>query len=797
MRCLILFVSIILTSRAAAQTGNVSVVVTSSGKGIDAATVSLLNAADSLWLQSDITDEHGVVMFKGVLTGNYIVSASAVGFTTGLQPVVVADGTTVLCAIALKKQASALAEVAVTAKKPFIEMGLGKTVVNVEGSAVTGGNVLDLMRRLPGVQVDGEGAISMRGKAGVLVLINDRPTYLTGEDLGAYLKSITVGEASQVELITQPGAKYDASGNTGVINIKLKKNIKPGWNGNVSASYGQGTYFRREENFMLSYRKNKLQVSLTGNDMEAIGFGNWKQEMYYTDVRGKITGSNINHANPKERFSHTSTGLFADYNLTDKTTIGVNMRGAYHPNKMTSHLEATYHDNSTGETINNNTVVKEGHIRKEVIANGYLSHKFSKDHMLDVNLDYLTFTKNADQEFTTTLYDEQMSLLQPPATGNSLQKSPITIYSIKADHTYAFKNGSKVESGIKYSRVTMDFDAAFHLLQNNSWVNDTGRSNHFLYEENIGAMYVTASKAFGKKWETKAGLRAEQTLAKGLQYRHNNSFTKRYLSLFPTAYITYKADSSNQFELNYGRRIDRPEYKQLNPFTYYSFQNMYSVGNPDLMPQYTNNMELKHSYKNMFITTLSYSATSDVIQGFLTVDDSSKISYNKLRNIASNRNLGLAVNFNRDVFKWWSLNVYLGGFYAEYEGLFNNAMKKTDWIGYYVYINSNFSLGHGWKAEFSGNYNSGGRWSLTSSYLSNTWIESGVSKKFNDHWSARFYTYDPFRLFNLRAKDYGINYTAQTSFRHASQMFTLALTYNFGSSQSSKNEHTIDEAKRL
>jgi len=781
-----------------AQTASISVKVSAAGAPVDAATVSLLHAADSAWIRAEITDEKGMASFRGIALGKYIVTASFVGHKTVLQPIELVEAREYTSSIELQKESTSLSEVAITAKKPFIEMGLGKTIVNIEGSAATtSSNVLELMGRLPGVLVDQNGAISMRGKNGVLILIDDRPTYLTGDDLAAYLKTITADEAAQIELVTQPGAKYDAAGNTGIINIKLRKSKKPGWNGNTSLSWQQGVYYNRSESFMLNYKKNRLNILLNGSDMEAIGFAAWTQEMYYTDAQGKVTGSNVNQSTPKERFSHTTLRLGVDYTLSEKTTVGVNLRGAYHPNKMYSYASTTYEDYVNSTTTYGNTMASEGHIRKEIITNAYTSHKFSKDHTLDINVDYLFFLRNTDQDFTTTAYNEQGQMLSAPFRLNKFQLSSINIYSFKADHAYTFKKGWKLESGAKVSQVVMDFDAKFHLYENNEWINDTGRTNHFLYSENISAGYLTLAKEINKKWEARIGFRAEHTSASGLQYVHNDRFTRNYTSLFPTAFVTYKLDTNNQFELNYGRRIDRPEYRQLNPFFYYSFQNMYNVGNPALMPQYTNNIELKHSYKNTIITTLSYSGTTDVIQGYVTVEGPSNTSYNRMRNIAANNYCYLSVNINKDLFKWWSLNFYASAFYATFEGALNNTWKKAEWSGYSIHSSSRFDMGKGWKAEFIGWYNSRGRWSLTSAFEPIYGFDLGASKKINDNWSARFFAHDPLYIFRLNARDYGANYYARTTYRNASQSFSLAITYTFGSGQSERNEKSLDEAKRL
>lgn len=317
---LLVFLAICLSqgSNAFAQT-SLSGKVTDGAKTLPVATVSLLNSNDSSWIKTTLTDDTSGFSFKDVTAGKYLITATSIGYETAMLPVTLTAPGENNYVIMLHKQSTSLQEVTVAGKKPFIEMSLGKTVVNIESSPVTAStNALDLMRRLPGISVDMNGNITMQGKKGVLVLIDDRPTYLSGDDLAAYLKTITADDAAQIELITQPGAKYDASGNTGIINIKLKRNKKQGLNGNVTLSYGNAVHFNRNESFLINYKKNKLSLSLSASDMEAIGFADWKETRYYLDeTTGNATSASIIHSTPKERFSNTASRLRADYTQFD------------------------------------------------------------------------------------------------------------------------------------------------------------------------------------------------------------------------------------------------------------------------------------------------------------------------------------------------------------------------------------------------------------------------------------------------------------------------------------------------
>ena len=796
---LCLFISPLSGNVIYAQQASITVSVKADGVSLAAATISLLHAADSSWIRSEITDDKGVLVLKDVAPGKYMVMGSSVGYKTAGQAVEVKERGQHSCSIELQKEDKALNEVAVTAKKPFIEMSMGKVTVNIEGTTTTGSsNVLDLMRRLPGVTVDGNNIISMMSKAGVLVLVDDRQTYLSGDDLAEYLKAMSAEEVAQIELITQPGAKYDAAGNAGVINIKLKKNKRQGWNGNATLSYGEGVYFHRTESMLVSYKKNKLNLTLNVNDMEAIGFADYRSQLYYKDNSGNTIGESDTHSTDKERFSNTVVRLAADYDISDKTAIGINVRGTYHPNTFSGYAFVTNTDGTGSDATYNGINNANGFVGENVAANAYFSKKFSKQSTLDINFDYLSYSKTPYQDIVSTQYNSQMQALPLPVLENSATPSAINVYSLKADQSWSLKNGMKVEAGLKSSYVTSGDNAHYSLYQNSMWVPDTGKTNHFLYKENINAAYVAASKELGKLWQAKVGLRAEQTMAEGIQYTTSTTFNKSYASLFPTAYLTYKKDTNNLFELNYGRRIDRPSYRDLNPFTYYNYQNNYQVGNPELRPQFTNDVELKHSYKNRLITAVEFAYATDVVQGILLTNDTSRIVYSTSKNLVTNNYISLSEEYNQDIVKWWSLSASAYIFYATYAGQINGINEYVEWVSYWASINSRFDLGKGWKAELYASYVGPGRWSLTSSYRSNIGFEFGASKKVNDRWLVKFYANDPFSLYHLVSVDETNAYKLNNSSRFATQLFSLSLTYNLnGKQQKEHNSSTPDEAKRI
>ncbi len=796
-RNILLFFLLSYCSSTSAQTGAIRVSVTTSGLPESAATVSLLHSSDSSWITSELTNDKGGVIFKELAAGSYLVSVTSVGFATALKALAVNGTGNTDCNIELQKQDASLKEVTVSARKPLIEMSMGKMTVNVEGSAIVSGNALDLLRRLPGVIVAPDGSISMSGKRGVLVLIDDRPTYLSGSDLADYLRSMTAAEISQMELITQPGAKYDAEGNVGIINFKRGRSKKSGLNGNASFQIGQGVYANGQGSVMLNYRKDKLNIMLTASDHEAKGFGDWTETQYLIDpATGTVSGTNHVHSTPWERYGIASTRVALDYTCTDHTTIGTSIRGTYHPNSSQGYIYSTNTNTAAGTTYNE-VINPDGFIRKDASVNAYLTHKFTKENVLDINADYLSYGNYTRQDINSHYYDILLQPLPDPLILHGDQQTIINVLSLKADHSYTFHNGLKLESGPKSSFVTTDNNSVFSIFTNNTWINDPLRSNHFVYQENINAAYCSASKSFGKKWETKVGLRAEQTTAEGRQYMQGTPFTRNYISLFPTCIVNYKPDSNNTLELNYGRRIDRPPYRLLNPFISYSFQYSYQVGNPYLLPEYTHNIELKHSYKNWIISTIGFSKTDDVINSILVTDSAGKI-HSTNRNMGTNNRLEGYVQYNKDVAKWWSMNALAYAAYLSLSGPVNGVNTTKSGIEYSFHLNSQVDLGKGWKAAVNGYYEYGTIISLIESYGAQLYMEYGLSKKIHDNMQMRVSVNDPFYVSRLQVYNNMDNFRSNALFRNATQMVVFEFNYSFGGNQAgTEKRNSLDESSRI
>ncbi|MGE5520762.1 MAG: TonB-dependent receptor domain-containing protein [Candidatus Dadabacteria bacterium] len=722
---LTVFVISLFTTKAQTsyqQSGSriIGTVVDGSQKTIESATITLLRAQDSLPVKYSVATRNGQFTFENIAKGNYLVSVSVVGHQKGYSELIrlTADQTIQLKPIILTQQAKDMSVVTVTAKRPFIEQKIDRTVINVEASVTNAGaNVLEVLEKSPGVSVDKDGNISLKGKQGVLVMIDGRPTYLGAAELANYLKGLPSSTVDQIELMTNPPAKYDASGNSGIINIKTKKNRVAGLNGNVTSSYTQGIYYRLSESFNVNYRTKK--VNLFAN-----GFYNKSHSYNQLTINRKLKDLNnrqviaifdqVSNMNGFNDYPQLKAG--ADFFLSKNTTIGVVAGGFINPGRAltsnTSYLQdaTSKIDSIVYATSTNNQRWKN--------ANFNLNYRHEFDSAgteLTSDVDYVTYSSKGDQVFNNETFNQSWQLLNTKTITSNLPSS-INIYSAKADFTHPMKKGAKIEAGWKSSYVNTDNGAFYYNLVSGNELPDYGKTNQFSYKENINAGYLNFSKQY-KKIGIQAGLRYENTNYSGKQFGNpthtDSSFTRSYGNLFPTLYLSYNASKVNQFNLNFGRRVNRPAYQDLNPFLFFIDEYTYQSGNPFMKPQFRNNFELGHTYKNFLTTTISYSHTKDYM---MEVFDQEKVSSTsngyativRRGNIGKVDQAGLSISANVPVTKWWRSMMFTNYTYNKFSGDLNGENLNLDASNVMFNVNNQFKINTAWSAELSGFYRTKG-----------------------------------------------------------------------------------------
>jgi len=398
-----------------------------------------------------------------------------------------------------------------------------------------------------------------------------------------------------------------------------------------------------------------------------------------------------------------------DFFATKKTTFGLVVSGYYNPSTWASRTHTNiYNPNST--LVSQTGAFSQNNEKWKNFSTNFNFKTIldSAGQELTADLDYVTYRSTSTQPLVSSYFDNAGNLTKTPDTLMGTLPQDITIYSAKADYTLPLKKGAKFEAGLKTSYVKTDNNASYDSLRNGNTYHDFNRSNHFIYEENVNAVYVNYSRPFGKKWSGQFGLRAENTNAKGNQLTTNISFKRNYTQLFPTAYIQYSANAKNQFVLNYGRRINRPDYEDLNPFIHFLDRYTFEQGNPDLKPQFSHNIELSHTYNGFLTTTLNYSVTNDIIQQVIEQHEATNETFIKKANIATRNQYGIAVSAFKQINKWWSGNIYANASNNRFKGIVNNENISIGITMFMMQVQQQFKWGKGWSAELSGFYRSKG-----------------------------------------------------------------------------------------
>jgi iron complex outermembrane receptor protein len=744
------------------------------------ANVILLNANDSTTVKGALSNESGSFSFENVEAGNYLVLVSQLGnkFYTVPFPVKENETEKELEKISLPPSNVELGEVQVSALRPFIEHRLDETIVNVENSIINaGGTALDVLRTSPGVTVDDQGNIRLVGKNDVLVMVDGKPTYLSDKDLYELLRNTSSDQISQIVIMTNPSAKYDAAGTSGIINIKMKKKQNMGLNGNARISYGQGVYPDFGTGFGLNYRNEKINV---------FGGYDFMRAFYFERVTNLRKFIEENYKSEFDQETFDKGGFYSnnfraglDYYAGKKNIIGGLIKG----NLFNNHDETT----ANTDILNNSESVDSGYVTENIndskwnTISANLNWLYKIDTLgseLSADADYAKFDNGSNFKFTTDHFFNDGS---PGYSEYAESKQPadIEINSLKIDYVKQLKGKMKLESGAKTSFVTTDNDVKYYNLQDGIAVIDTGKTNHFTYEENINAAYLILSGEVGK-WGLKAGLRAEQTNAKGEQAVNDESFKHNYLDLFPSTFVNYNFSDKHQVTASYSRRVDRPGYGELNPFKYFIDPYNFREGNPNLNPQYTNVFELKYVFSRMYSIAFNYSHTDDAMTQIAKQIDSTHTTFITTENLNSNDNYGVNLSVPFQIASWWESNNNIF--------VYNNSFVGTSSVGevdkrmttFTFNSYNSFSIMHGWRAELSGYYTSKALYGTTVSNPVGS-VAIGVSKTFlNDRFTLRAQIND---IFHTEVTTSVIQYqNIDVNFKRVydSQFIRLHLMYAFG-----------------
>ncbi|HEX7846828.1 MAG TPA: outer membrane beta-barrel protein [Chitinophagaceae bacterium] len=738
------------------------------GTAMHTATVSLMKT-DSTVVQTVLTSNTGQVEFTGITTGMYMLKASFLGYETSFHsPVDLVNNTSFSANIKLRPSAYLLGNVSVTAKKPLVQFLPDKTVVNVDaGITNAGATVMDVLEKSPGITVGRDGTIVMKGKPQVMVLIDGKQTQLNGAELQAYLSGLSASQVDVIELIDNPGAKYDAAGNAGIINIKTKVNKQKGFNGSLSTSLGQGFYTKSNNSFNMNYRSGKFNIFLNyGNRL-----GRERMKMYalrkYFDEDGNdsllLQQPNVNRTKIDAHNLKTGVDFFAGL----RTTMTVAFTGTLMDRNVNSFSNIDWM--SPSYNIDSSIITQGTRFirfkRAGVNFNG--RHTLKNGAEISADVDVINFDITGDQYFQTQL--------SAPGSVAQLTKgnipSELNIFAAKIDYSRRFKR-VLWEAGAKTASTNTDNLAEYYFNNGSGWEDDLSRSNHFLYDEKIHSVYSSIDMEAGK-WHWQTGLRYEVTDYKANQLGNtvvkDSAFKRDYGSLFPSAFVSFNADSSNTFTFRFGRRIDRPQFQNLNPFLVTLNKYTFESGNPFIQPQYTWNFELGHTFKQILSTAVSYSYLKDYFSQIFVIDsNSSNVNKNIIiytrGNVGTFHNIGVTASFQVPVTKWWSLTGVAVYNHKIIEGVVWEPLKVTvDQLN--VSVNNQFQFKKGWAAELSGYYQTNSQIDLQESLTPQGEMNIGVSKKIlREKGTLRLTLRDIFKT---------QNYSGYSKFQNSDEPFRL------------------------
>jgi outer membrane receptor protein involved in Fe transport len=798
---LVIALSFSASINAQTGTGKISgIVIDGSQKTIESSTITLLRAKDSAVVKMGSADKNGKFQFDNIKDGKYLVSVTAVGHQKGYSDIFEINSvksSIELKTIELIPQTKALSGVTVTAKRPLVEQKLDRTIINVEAAATNvGATALEVLEKSPGISVDKDGNISLKGKDGVIVLIDGRQTYLGGQDLANYLRSLNANQLDQIEIMTNPPAKFDAAGNAGVINIKTKKNKQLGYNGSLSVGYGQGFYPKANEGVNFNYRVNKFNffTNLSHN------FGKSYNELsIQRNFRDKDTKQLLSYFDQTARMINKNNSenakIGVDYFAGKNTTFGIVVTGFTSDRDNTNRNVTDIYNSSL--VLNNQTKAFSTAKQNWKNFSTNLNFRQQLDTLgteLTADIDYLTYDSKNNTSMINSYFDGSGNSTTKPDTLVGSLPQNINIYSGKMDYSHPLKKGARFDAGIKSSYVKTDNNANYDSLQNGGIIHDYGRSNHFLYEENINAAYANFVKPINKKWSAQLGLRLENTNAKGNQLTTGEKFDRHYTQLFPTAYLQYTANQSNSFVLNFGRRIRRPDYQSLNPFINFLDRYTFQQGNPNLKPQFSYNVELSHSYKGMLTTTLNYSRTTDIIQMVIEQNESKNETFVKQANIANQRQFGIAVNASNSFTKWWKSNLYVNVFNNKFEGIVNNTFVSIDATTLNFNGSQQFQFAKTYSAEVSGFLRTPG---LEGVIRGKTFgmMSLGLTKQImKNKGTVRVNLRDVFKSQNFRGESKYSNIDAAFQERRDSRVVNIGFTYRFSKGKLNQRKRTSGSA---
>jgi Outer membrane protein beta-barrel family len=587
------------------------------------------------------SDSAGYYECNPLAMGSYRIAFFRVGLKSMDTTLLLSKNLKLDCILEYSSQL--LSEVEVKSRKPMLERKSDRLIFNVEQSVFNSGSeVLTLIGKIPGLRVQ-QGNITMIGKSNVLVMVDDRLIPLSSDDLATFLSTLSTDGVSKIEFITNPPAKYDAQGNSGLINIVTKKITKQGVFAVGRVGIKQATFATYNAGINVDYFKKQLRLStaLDGNmgTIQGTGFTN----TYYATQTWE-------HAHKLLDQTHKfGAKIKLDYALTSKSKIGF---------LYTHHTTVPSFDDwnqvHVSSSLSLDSVIHTQIFSKE--HKTYNAFNFSIQHLIDstgkkmfIDADGLDLAHDQSSDLSSTnfLATGQLSTTEKNTTN---QQKKLSLYTLRNDYTFPFKTW-ELSLGGKLSFLKNESDVRFYQFLKGEWVFYKPLSDIFKYGETIQSLYASASKE-SDTWNVQFGFRYENTQIQGISVSNHQTFVNAYWRVFPTFSLSYQWNESNTLSFNYNKRIDRPNYDLLNPFRQYSTPYSYETGNPFLTPALTHNFEIAHTFKGVLNTTLSYRNERDKYASFVSLSDSNRVQASTYSNYLSSKSFVFDIGLLFHPYAW-------------------------------------------------------------------------------------------------------------------------------------------------
>lgn len=709
----------------------------SDGTPAEYATITLHQAPDSARVAGAYADENGYFSFGNLIPGRYFLRAAVLGEgQTDFEAFDYFSGTLQLGTLRMNASATTLGEVTITARKAFIEVQADKTVLNVENSPNSAGlSALELLRRAPGVTVDNNDNVSIKGKNGVRVFIDGREVRLDARSLAAQLKNMQAAEIATIDIVSNPSARYDAAGSAGIIHIHLRRNKTSGTNGNLGFELIQGITPKAGLNTQLNHRHGALSAFAAYSNH----YGRWHNTQHFDREQSGLTF--LQEAGSHYQSRWNSARLGADWAISPRHTVGVAVNSEFNPAFWKSNSRTAIGHVEDRDAVDSLLLAQNIFSERRLHhgANAHYQYSDTSGRSLYVDIDYglyrLDNESNQPNRYTTP--DERMLLQE--RNYRSLMPTHIDIVTAKADYEQRLWGGG-FSAGVKFADVRTDNAFNFFQVANGQEALDSLRSNRFLYREQTAAMYINYQRSWGKL-NAQAGLRWEHTHYTGrlaaFTAQDGSTLANTYAALFPSAALTYTFSERWGVNTTYSRRIDRPSYQDLNPFEFKLDELTYMKGNPRLRPQFAHNWEISPTYQGRPFLTLGYSRTNDM---FTQVLDTTQVraTFMTNENIADQRNYSLALQIPTPIASWWEGFISLTGYHTDFSARFREGyVAEQRFSAFNLYGEQTIRLPKGLSLQLSGWYNSRAFWGTLRSDPQGAMDLSLQKKLWNDAGQVR------------------------------------------------------------